>query len=96
MYISVLQRNKKNRISLSFKRKVVEVFRAEIADAIDIKRCLKISPTKLRQWNRWYFKHRLDRHLNPKPKPMKTTSQSEYVRDLERRLVAAEKETKQL
>lgn len=75
---------------------MVEVFRAEIADASEIKRCLKISGTKLRQWNRWYFRHRLDRYLNPKPKPMKTTSQSEYVRELERRLIAAEKEAKQL
>ena len=52
MYISVLQRNKKTRKSIPFKRKVVEVFRAEIADAPDIERHLHISPTELRRLNR--------------------------------------------
>ncbi|MFD2935348.1 hypothetical protein [Spirosoma flavum] len=52
MYISVLQRNKKSRKSLHFKRKVVEVYRAEIAQPADIQQYLHISLTELRQLNR--------------------------------------------
>ena len=65
MYISVLQRNKKNRNSLHFKRRVVEVYRAEIAQPADIQHYLHISLTELRRLNRWYFKHRLTPHLYP-------------------------------
>jgi len=52
MYISVLQRNKKTTKSLHFKRRVVEVFRAEIAEAPDIERYLHISLPELRRLNR--------------------------------------------
>lgn len=98
MYISVLQRNKKSRKSLHFKRRVVEVFRAEIAEAPDIERCLQISLTELRQLNRWYFKHRLAPYLYPYRcyKSMKKHDQDAYVKALERRLAATEEENKLL
>ena len=98
MYISVLQRNKKSRKSLHFKRRVVEVFRAEIAEAPDIERYLHISLTELRQLNRWYFKHRLAPYLYPYRcyKSMKKHNQDTYVKALERRLAATEDENKLL
>lgn len=96
MYISVLQRNKKSRKSLHFKRRVIEVFRAEIARPADIERSLHISLTELRQLNRWYFKHRLDPYLYPYRcyKSMKKHNQDAYVKALERRLAATEDENK--
>ncbi|GAB3228029.1 hypothetical protein GCM10027423_64670 [Spirosoma arcticum] len=98
MYISVLQRNKKNRKSRHFKRRVVEVFRAEIAEAPDIERHLHISLTELRRLNRWYFKHRLAPYLYPYRcyKSMKKHNQDAYVKALERRLAATEEENKLL
>jgi len=98
MYISVLQRNKKTRKSLHFKRRVVEVFRAEIAEAPDIERYLHISLTELRRLNRWYFKHRLAPYLYPYRyyKSMKKHDQDAYVKALERRLAATEEENKLL
>ncbi|HLK96257.1 MAG TPA: hypothetical protein VK364_00675 [Hymenobacter sp.] len=98
MYINVLQRNKKNRKSISFKRKVVEVFRAEIAHASDIKQCLHITQPELRRLNRWYFKHRLAPYLYPFRcyKLMKKHNQAAYVKALERRLAATEEENKLL
>ena len=96
MYISVLQRNKKNRKSLHFKRRVVEVYRAEIAEAPDIERHLHISLTELRRLNRWYFKHQLAPYLYPYRcyKTMKKHNQDAYVEALERRLAATEEENK--
>ncbi len=98
MYISLLQRNKKNRNSLHFKRKVVEVYRAEIAEPPDIERYLHISPAELRCLNRWYFKHRLAPYLYPYRcyKSMKKHNQDAYVKVLERRLDATEDENKLL
>jgi hypothetical protein len=98
MYISLLQRNKKSRKSIPFKRKVVEVFRAEIAQATDIERYLHIPQTELRRLNRWYFKHRLAPYLYPYRcyKSMKKHNQDAYVKALERRLAATEEENKLL
>lgn len=98
MYISILQQNKKNRKSIPFKRKVVEVFRAEIAQASDIARYLHINQTELRRLNRWYFKHRLAPYLYPFRcyKSMKKHNQAAYVKALERRLAATEEENKRL
>ena len=98
MYISVLQRNKKSRKSLHFKRRVVEVYRAEIAQPVDIQQYLHIPLTELRQLNRWYFKHRLAPYLYPYRcyKSMKKHNQDAYVKALERRLAATEEENKLL
>jgi hypothetical protein len=98
MYISVLQRNKKSRKSIPFRRKVVEVFRAEIAQATDIERHLHISQTELRRLNRWYFKHRLAPYLYPYRcyKTMKKHHPDDYIKALERRLAATEEENKLL
>ena len=98
MYISLLQRNKKNRNSLHFKRRVVECFRAEIIEAPDIKRYLHIDQTQLRWLNRWYFKHQLAPYLYPYRcyKSMKKHNQAAYVKALERRLAATEDENKLL
>lgn len=98
MYISVLQRNKKSRNSLHFKRRVVEIYRAEIAQPTDIQRYLHISLTNLRQLNRWYFKHRLAPYLYPYRcyKFMKKHNQPAYVKALEERLAATEQENKLL
>ncbi len=98
MYISVLQRNKKSRNSLHFKRRVVEVYRAEIAQPADIQQYLHISLTELRSLNRWYFKHRLAPYLYPYRcyKSMKKHNQDAYVKALERRLAATEEENKLL
>lgn len=98
MYISVLQRNKKNRKSLHFKRRVVEVYRAEIAEPPDIERHLHISLTELRRLNRWYFKHKLAPYLYPYRcyKSMKKHNQDAYVQVLERRLADTEEENKLL
>lgn len=51
------------RKSLHFKRRVVEVYRAEIAQPADIERYLHIPLTELRRLNRWYFKHQLAPYL---------------------------------
>ena len=98
MYISLLQRNKKNRNSLHFKRRVVEVYRAEIAQPHDIQQYLHISLTELRQLNRWYFKHRLAPYLYPYRcyKSMKKHNKDAYVKALEQRLAATEEENKWL
>ncbi len=98
MYISVLQRNKKNRKFLHFKRQVVELYRAEVAQADHIQHYLYISLTELRRLNRWYFKHRLAPYLYPYRcyKSMKKHNQDAYVKALERRLAATEEENKLL
>lgn len=98
MYISVLQRNKKSRNSLHFKRRVVEVYRAEIAQPAHFQHYLHISLTELRRLNRWYFKHRLAPYLYPYRyyKSMKKHNQSAYVKALEERLAATEQENKLL
>ena len=98
MYIKRLQRNKKNRNSLIFKRRIVEVYRAEIAQPDDIKRYLHVSLTELRKLNRWYFKHQLAPYLYPYKayKAMKKHNQDAYVKALERRLAATEDENKLL
>lgn len=98
MYISILQRNKKNRKSLHFKRQVVELYRAEVAQADHIQHYLHISLTELRRLNRWYFKHRLAPYLYPYRcyKSMKKHNQNAYVKALERRLAATEEENKLL
>ena len=54
--VNDLQRNRK---FILFKRKVVEIYRAEISSQPEIHQSLHISQTELRQMNRWYFKHRL-------------------------------------
>lgn len=59
MIVKDLQRNKKSRRSVLFRRKVVEIYRAEISSQHEIHQSLYISQTELRQMNRWYFKHRL-------------------------------------
>ena len=98
MYISVLQRNKKSRKSRSFKRQVVEVYRAEIVQPTDIQRYLHIPLMKLRQLNRWYYKHRLAPYLYPYRcyKTMKKHNHNAYIQSLERRLSATEAENQQL
>lgn len=98
MYTSVLQRNKKSRKSRSFKRQVVEVYRAEIVQPTDIQRYLHIPLMKLRQLNRWYYKHRLAPYLYPYRchKTMKKHNHNAYNQSLERRLSATEAENQQL
>jgi hypothetical protein len=98
MYISVLQRNKKTRKSLHFKRRVVSVYRAEIAQPADIQQYLHISLRELRQLNRWYYKHRLAPFLYPYRyfKRMKKHNQEAYIKALERRLSATEAENQHL
>ena len=97
MYINILQRNKKSRQSVSFKRKVVEIYRAEISDKHEIHQHLHISPTELRRLNRWYFKHRLRPYLFSHSffkQTMKKKTDSSYLKALEKRLLEAEKENK--
>jgi hypothetical protein len=98
MYIKRLQRNKKSRNSLTFKRRIVEIYRAEIAQPADIQQYLHISLTELRRLNRWYFRHRLARHLYPYHcyKTMKKHKPSAYQKALEKRLAATEAENKVL
>lgn len=86
------------RKSLHFKRRVVEVYRAEIAQPADIDRYLHIPLTELRRLNRWYFKHQLAPYLYPYRcyKSMKKHDQDAYVKTLERRLAATEEENKLL
>ena len=98
MYINTLQRNKKNRNSLIFQRKIVEAYRAELVTAHQLRRHLHVPMRKLRQLNRWYFKHRIQRYLSislfSKAIPMKTNDA--YLKELERRLKEAEQENKML
>ena len=98
MYINTLQRNKKNRNSLIFQRKIVEAYRAELVTAHQLWRHLHVPMRKLRQLNRWYFKHRIQRYLSislfSKAIPMKTNDA--YLKELERRLKEAEQENKML
>lgn len=98
MYIKRLQQHKKNRNSRTFKRRVVEVYRAELAQPTDIQRYLHISLTELRRLNRWYFKHRLAPYLHPYRylKAMKKHKPSVYQKALEQRLAATEAENKLL
>jgi len=98
MYIKRLQQNKKSRNSLTFKRRIVEVYRAEIAQPADIQHYLHVSLTELRHLNRWYFRHRLAPYLYPYKayKAMKKHNQEAYVKALERRLAATEEENKLL
>ncbi len=98
MYISLLQRNKKSRISLPFKRKVVESYRAGLVTPDEFERSLRISKNELRSLNRWYFKHKLSRYTYPSNfrRIMKKKTDMEYLRALERRLQDTEKENKML
>ncbi len=96
MYISLLQRNKKSRISLPFKRKVVESYRAGLVASEEFERSLRISKTELRRLNRWYFKHKLSRYTYPFNfhRIMKKKTDVEYLRALEKRLLETERENK--
>lgn len=97
MYINSLQRNKKSRNSLIIKRKIVEAYRAELVTTDQLRRHLHLPMGKLRQLNRWYFKHRIQRYLNSPlipPKGMKNNAT--YLKELERRLQQAEQENKML
>ncbi len=98
MYISLLQRNKKSRISLPFKRKVVESYRAGLVSPDEFERSLRISKNELRSLNRWYFKHKLLRYTYPSNfrRIMKKKTDMEYLRALEKRLQDTEKENKML
>jgi hypothetical protein len=95
MDINDLQRNKKSRKSVLFKRKVVEIYRAEIADQHQIHKELHIPQAKLRQMNRWYFKHRLKPYLFSHltfNRIMKKKTDASYLKALEKRLLESEKE----
>ena len=98
MYISLLERNKKSRISLLFKRKVVESYRAGLVSPEEFEQSLSISKTELRRLNRWYFKHKLSRYTYPSNfrRIMKKKTDMEYLRALEKRLQDTEKENKML
>lgn len=98
MYISLLQRNTKNRTSLSFKRKVVESYRAGLVAPDEFERSLRISKTDLGSLNPWYFKHKLSRYTHPSNfrRIMKKKTDMEYLRALEKRLQETEKEKKML
>ena len=85
------------RQSVSFKRKVVEIYRAEISDKHEIHQHLHISPTELRRLNRWYFSHRLKRHLSSHSffkQTIKKKTDASYLKALEKRLLESEKENK--
>lgn len=97
MNVRHLQRNKKSRQSLLFKRKVVEIYRAEISSPHEIQQSLHISQTELRQLNRWYFKHRLKPYFSLSfynLTTMKKKTDASYLKALEKRLLDAEKENK--
>ena len=95
MCISNLERNKKSRRSVLFKRKVVEIYRAEIADQHEIQKRLRIPRNQLRSLNRWYFKHRLNPYISSHlifQRVMKKKTDASYLKALEKRLLEAEKE----
>ena len=95
MNVKDLQRNKKSRRSVLFKRKVVEIYRAEISSQPEIHQSLHISQTELRQMNRWYFKHRLRPYFSLSfynRTTMKKKTDASYLKALEKRLLEAEKE----
>lgn len=98
MYINVLKRNKKSRKSLYFRRRVVEVYRAEVAQSTDMQQHLCIPLMELRRMNRWYYQHRLAPYLYPFRyfKRMKKHNQDAYIRALEQRLSATEADNKHL
>ncbi|TDE07422.1 hypothetical protein E0F88_33515 [Dyadobacter psychrotolerans] len=97
MNVNDLQRNKKSRRSVLFKRKVVEIYRAELSSQFEIQQSLHISQTELRQMNRWYFKHRLRPYFSLSfynRTTMKKKTDASYLKALEKRLLEAEKENK--
>lgn len=97
MNVNDLPRNKKNRRSVLFKRKVVEIYRAEISSPREIQQSLHISQTELRQMNRWYFKHRLRPYFSLSfynTTTMKKKTDASYLKALEKRLLESEKENK--
>ena len=99
MNINDLQRNKKSRRSVLFKRKVVEIYSAEISDKYEIDKFLHISQTELRSLNRWYFKHRLRAYFFSHSffnRITKKKTDASYLKALEKRLLEAEKENSYL
>ena len=78
-----------------FKRKVVEIYRAETADHYQIHKVLHIPQAKLRQMNRWYFKHRLTPYLfshSTFNRIVKKKTDESYLKALEKRLLESEEE----
>ncbi len=95
MNIKELKRNKKNRNLILYLRKVVESYRAGFVSSKELKTDLHMDFKRVRQLNRWYFKHRILPYLKPKRrKPMKP--EINKVKDLEAKIKWLEKENEML
>lgn len=81
----------KNRNFIPYLRKVVENCRAGLVSSTELKTDLRIDFERVRQLNRWYFKHRILPLLKPK-KTKKVKLENARIRELEAKIKLLEKE----
>ncbi len=95
MNIKELRRNKKNRNLVLYLRKVVESYRAGFVSSKELKTDLHLDFKRVRQLNRWYFKHRIIPYLKPK-KRKQMKPETNKVKDLEAKIKWLEHENEML
>ena len=95
MNIKELKRNKKNRNLVLYLRKVVESYRAGFVSSKELRTELHMDFKRVRQLNRWYFKHRIIPYLKPKRRKQMKPEPNE-VKDLEAKIKWLEKENEML
>jgi transposase len=95
MNIKELKRNKKNRNLVLYLRKVVESYRAGFVSSKELKTDLHMDFKRVRQLNRWYFKHRILPYLKPKRRKL-MKPEINKTKDLEAKIKWLEKENEML
>ena len=95
MNIKELKANKKNRNLALYLRKVVESYRAGFVSSKELKTDLHMDFKRVRQLNRWYFKHRISPYLKPK-KRKQMKPEINKVKDLEAKIKWLEKDNEML
>ena len=93
MDIKELKGNKKNCNLVLYLRKVVESYRAGFVSSKELKADLHMDFKRVRQLNRWYFKHRIIPYLKPKRRKL-MKPEINKTKDLEAKIKWLEKRTK--